>query len=210
MMKKGIIVIFVMIILASAGIAQTGTPIDAGTPAGAGDKNLQSNDIKLRSIELERIKREADKNAVVRRDDGVELKFVILKNDFEGIQLEQSEIVKAYQAGDKIDYKRMNRSAGKITEMAIRLKANLFPSDPSDKNSENDPEVIEPVEQNKKSIRSLIIDLDNSIGEFVTNKMFENLKVIDTELGHKAASDLEKIINLSGDLWLESNKLKSQ
>ena len=89
---------------------------------------MSDNNIKLRSVELERIKREAEKTATVRREDGVELNFSIIKNDFEGIQKEQADIIAGYQSGSEIDYKKINNSSGKMTEMAIRLKANLFQS----------------------------------------------------------------------------------
>lgn len=178
-------------------------------PAGAGDKNLQDNDIKMRSIEIDRIKREATKNATIRRDDGVELDFSVLKNDFEGIQKEQTEIIAGYQASDKIDYNKINKSSEKMTEMAIRLKANLFRTNDEAANDEKkQPKEVVAAEKEKMSVRDLIINLDNAIGDFVTNPMFANLKTIDPVLSEKAQSNLDKIIQLSSDLWLESKKLK--
>jgi hypothetical protein len=209
-MRKIILATFLIFIASSFVLAQTGTPVDAGTPAGAGDSNLSDNNIKLRSVELERIKREAEKTATVRREDGVELNFSIIKNDFEGIQKEQADIIAGYQSSSEIDYKKIHNSSGKMTEMAIRLKANLFQSAEDKKVSDKDSEEDKASDTNKKSIRNLIIDLDNAIGDLVTNTMFQNLSVIDPELSKKAQSDLDNIIKLSGELWLESNKMKSK
>lgn len=209
-MKKIILATFLMLIASAIVFAQTAAPIDAGTPAGAGDSNLADNDIKLRAVELERIKREAEKTATLRRDDGAELNFSIIKNDFEGIQKEQANVIAGYQASAEIDYDKINESAGKMTEMAIRLKANLFQSDEDKKDSGKKIEKDQAADTKTKSVRSLIIDLDNAIGDLVTNKMFQNLKTIDSELSAKAETDLDKIIKLSGELWLESNKMKSK
>lgn len=212
-MKKSILATLLILITSTFVFTQTAAPTDVGTPAGAGDSNLQNNDVKLRAVELDRIRREANKNAVVRRDDGVELNFSMLKNDFEGIQLEQAKIIKAYQSGDKIDYKSMNGAAAKITEMTIRLKANLFSSnvDPQDsKYDSKDSEVTQSTDAKKKSVRNMIVDLDNAIGELIINTMFQNLKVVNPVLSRKAEKDLDDIIRFSGDLWLESNKMKAK
>jgi hypothetical protein len=208
-MRKIILATFMTFIASTFVFAQTGTPIDAGTPAGAGDSNLSDNNIKLRSVELERIKREAEKTAKVRRDDGVELNFSMIKNDFEGIQKEQSNIIAGYQSVGDIDYKKIKDSSNKMTEMAVRLKSNLFlPA--ADKESNTKAEENPATDANKKSVRNLIVDLDNAIGSFVSNTMFQNLKAIDPELSKKAQADLNNIIKLSSDLWLESKKMKSK
>lgn len=202
-MRKTTLAIFLIFIASSFVFAQE------EPPPGAGDTNLIDNNIKLRSIELERVKREADKAATIRRDDGVQLNFGIIKNDFEGIQKEQDKIIAAYQTGEKIDYKQINKSAGKITEMAIRLKSNVFQPSDDEKDSATDSDKDKKAVAGKKSVRNLIIELDNTIGSLVSNKMFQRLKVIDVVLGEKARADLNDIIKLSNDLWLESDRLKN-
>ena len=201
-MRKSILVA-VLILFTSIFVLAQEEP-----PAGAGDTSLRDDNIKLRSVELERVKREADRLAMIRREDGIELNFSLIKNDFEGIQKEQDKIIKAYTMSKKINYKKINKSAGKITEMAIRLKANLFQPADDEKDSANDSKKDETANTGRKSVRNLIIDLDNSIGSLVTNKMFQKLKVIDVVLSEKAKADLNDIIKLSSDLWLESNRMK--
>ncbi len=210
-MSKLILATVFVFIAFSFTFSQTSAPPGVGTPAGAGDKNLEDNSVKMRSVELERIKREADKTATIRRDDGVELNFDIIKNDFEGIQKEQDKIVSAYQSGAKIDYEKINTSSGQITEMAIRLKSNLFLPDAVAKDPDKPKASSETPATEKKamSLRNMIVDLDNAIGEFITNTMFQNLKTIDPSLAKKAESDLDNIIKFSGDLWLESKRIKS-
>jgi hypothetical protein len=155
-MKKIILATFLILIGTSFILAQTTAPPGVGTPAGAGDRNLGENDIKLRSIELERIKREAENTATLRRDDGVELNFSVIKNDFEGIQKEQSEIIAGYQSGAAIEYKKIHNSSGKMTEMAIRLKANLFKSADDQKVSVKNSEADQLTDTKDKSVRNMI------------------------------------------------------
>ncbi len=59
-MKKFILLIFVLFAASVfSNLHAQVTPAGAGAPAGAGDKNLGDDGIKMRSIEMERIKREA-------------------------------------------------------------------------------------------------------------------------------------------------------
>ncbi|NNE66765.1 MAG: hypothetical protein HKN33_09365 [Pyrinomonadaceae bacterium] len=183
-----------------AAIAQTSgeppTVADNATPA--------DNNIKLRSVELERIKREAEKNAVLRRDNGKELKFSIVKEDFEGIQKEQSKIVEAYVKNKEIDYKQIKESSNKISEMAVRLRANVFAPDAQENDAKDDSPEVNPFFG--KSVRDLIIALDGAIGEVVTSPMWQKLKVVDPKVAVPVEASLVKVIDISGALWLASNK----
>ena len=166
------------------------------------------NNIKLRSVELERIKREAEKNAVIRRDNGKELKFSVVKEDFEGIQKQQSMIVDAYIKSKEIDYKQINKSSNKISEMAVRLRANVFTPDDSEKESKDESAVKNPYVG--KSVRDLIIALDGAIGEVVTSPMWQKLKVVDPKVTAPVEASLVKVIDISGALWLASNKMRNK
>lgn len=192
------------------------------TPApNTGDKDLRDTNVKSRSIDLERVDRDAKKtinsagNAAAEPEDKLAAKYGEIKTDYEQIQLSQDSIIKIYQGGGKIDYGQINKLSEAINKSAVRLNSNLFPSPVVEnagakkiESSTVKKEEIEKETKKPKSIRDLIVDLDNTIGSFVTSPMFQNLRVIDTAVAGKTQLDLEKIIELSAILNAEAGKLK--
>lgn len=187
-------------------------------PPGAGDKDLRDNNIKSRSVELERVDRDArktDKSAVspaeAKAEDRLAAKYEAIKTDYERIQLSQDAVIKAYQSSGKIDYAQIGKSALEINQSAMRLNSNLFPAveNPDAKKEENKSGKAERAAKPAKSVRDLIVDLDDTIGSFATSPMFRNLRTIDAAVSDKAKLDLEKIIELSARLDAEARKLET-
>jgi hypothetical protein len=177
------------------------------TPAGAGDKNLGEDNVKLRSVELERIKREAAQAeaasfAPISKD--IVKKFPVIKEDFEGIQLSQAEIIKAYTTGKTIDYSAIENSAEDISKKSKRLDTNLFDV----KKDAPDESKLAGKDEKVKSVRDLIVDLDTAIGSFVSSKIFGNIKIIEPEVAIQTRKDLDKIQYLSKKLSEEAKKMK--
>jgi len=198
------------------------------TPAGAGDKNLRDTNVKGRSDELERIKRNAEKSGKSNKnkttknlaaeqpaEDKLAAKYAEIKTDYEQIQLSQDAIIKAYQSGDKIDYIQIGKFSSEINKSGIRLNSNLFPppivvdSDAKKVESSNAKKEEKTEKETKKSknVRDIIVELDNTIGSFATSPMFQNLRTVDPAISEKTRLDLEKIIELSGLLGAEAQKL---
>jgi hypothetical protein len=180
-------------------------------PPGAGDRDLRDTNVKGRSNELERIDREAKKNKKdsnrsknQTEEDKLALKFTEIKEDYETIQTSQTAVTDAYTTGAKIEYGQIAKSAAEVNKSAQRLKANLFPP-PAEKSREKTDEKNEeqPI---SKSVRDLIIDLDNAVGAVVSSPMFQNLRVIDPKVAEKTKSDLETVIKLSDALRKEAEK----
>ncbi len=179
-----------------------------GTPAGAGDSSLRNDDIRLRSVELERIKREAlknDPNAYGAINPKLDAKFPQVKEDFESIQISEAAIIKAYKMGKEIDYKLISSSANDINKKSKRLDTNLFAyktePDEADKNlKKSDKKPLE--------IKDLIINLDNALGAFVTSKIFLDHKTIDAAVAKKARMDLANVLKFSEMLAKEAGKMK--
>lgn len=216
-MKK--IILQFLIILALA----ISTSISAQVqPAVTGDKNLRDENIRMRSIDLERAKQDAEKPstntsnttlttvpaAVIKSD--IETKYPQIKEDFEGIQSNQAAIIKAYITGEKIDYIQIKTSAADITDRAKRLDGNLFaPKIEVEKKEEVSKEAQSKEKETKtKSIRDLIVELDNAVGNFVSGTMFQNLRVIEPEAAGKTQAALAKIIEISELLSKETGKMK--
>lgn len=183
------------------------TPI---TPAVPDNANPQDSNIKMRSVELERIKRDSEKansTSTPAINSKIETKFPEIKEDFEGIQISESAIIKTYTTDKKIDYALMEISANDINKRAKRLASNLF-AEPVKKKEDSKDDKSKETTEKPKTLRDMIIELDNAIGSFLSSKIFGNLKVVDPEVAVKTHSDLMLIQELSEKVSAEAKKLK--
>ena len=204
-------ILFTLFLAASLSAQQPGPPPGA-VPAGAGDKNLQTSDLKMRSAELERIKRDAEKPS--RKNEGPAaptMNFQQIKEDFETIQKLQDDIIKAYSTGKEIEHTRISNDASQMNQSAIRLESNLFPPVEKKKDGKKGSEppsakVDEPALP--QDIKSLIVELDNTLTAFVGNPMFTSPQVVDQNNNLKARGELQKLIRLSSALQNEAGKLR--
>ncbi len=195
-MKKITILIFVMLATAVCSYAQLP---GGGTPTGNGDADLRNDSVKLRSVELERIKRQSEGGAAVLNPD-IASKFKQIKEDYEALQIAQSAVVKAYTTGEKIDYALMETAVKLVNKSARRLDTNMFIErlEKKDDKSKASP----------KTIKEMIVDLDTAIGGFVSSKIFSNLKGIDPEVAKKAQIDLANVLEMSNKIAKEAKKMK--
>jgi hypothetical protein len=222
-MKK--IFILTIVILAATAISQVSAQV---MPPGGSDRDLRDTNVKGRSNELERIDRDARKEAAKKKnksevnpaapqpEDKLAAKYDEIKTDYEQIQLSQDSIIKAYQGEGKIDYSQISKFSSEINKSALRLNSNLFPvplvkkSDAEGKVENSDQKNGNKTDQEikkPKSVGDLIVELDNTIGSFATSPMFQNLRVVDAAVSEKTKSDLEKIIELSQLLNMEAAKM---
>jgi hypothetical protein len=182
----------------------------SNAPSIADNANPQDNGIKMRSVELEKVKRDAEKaNAASfgAINTKIETKFPEIKEDFEGLQISEAAIIKTYTTDKKIDYSLIEISAENINKHAKRLDTNLFAEAPKNKEELPD-EKSKAIVEKPKTMRDLIVALDNAIGSFLSSKIFGNLKVIDPEVSVKTRTDLIMIMELSERISAEAKKLK--
>ncbi len=206
--------IFIVVVLVTAIVSNV---YGQGTPPGAGDRDLRDNNVKSRSNELERIDREARQNEAKKNnpsqnstqsaEDRLAVKYDEIKTDFELIQQSQSLIIDSYTKGEKINYAQISKFSQDMNKSAMRLNSNLFPVAKAENPNVKKDDKMEKTPKTPKSVRDMIIDLDNTIGSFTASSMFQNLRVIDTEVSEKARLDLEKIIELSLALNAETQKI---
>lgn len=206
-MKKVILSMF--LVLATGVLSNVlcqGAPPGAGTPAGAGDKNLGNDNIKARSVEMERVKQDAEKieaAAVAPINNKIVSNFPEIKEDFEGIQVVDDAINKAYTKDKTINYLEIATFANEINMKARRLDSNIFEGKQANKENKPEASVEKP-----KTIRDLIVELDTMIGRFVTSKIFVNLNVIEPEVAITTRADLHAIIELSEKLSMSAREMK--
>ena len=185
-----------LLFISSIVVAQIPNPV-------ADTEMRDGSSIRRRSIELERVKRDAVKLRPTEDSTGRTIKFAEIKEDFENIQKLQSEIVKAYTTGKNINYEKISQTAAEMTRKTVRLDANLFNSKIEETSKNKDAEKAKP-----KRVRDLIVELDKVIGIFVGSPVFKNTKVVDEQSSEKSRLDLEKIFKLSDTLSREAKKLQ--
>lgn len=203
-MKKSFLLLFA--IFAAAIFSSVSAQVQP--PSVSGDKDLRDNDVRMRSIELERAKRESDKTgnpgfaptAAVAAD--IDKKYPQIKEDFESIQNDQDAIIKAYTAPGKLDYEIIKKSAEQINRNSKRLDENLF--EPEAKEDESNKKE----EKKITTVKDLIVDLDIAIKDFVSSQMFQNLRIVDPAVAGKARLELRQIIKISKLLSKEADKMK--
>lgn len=188
-------------------------------PPGASDKNLDDRNVKDRSIELDKVKRDAEKSDKNNQqpDQVAELKFKEIKEDFEKIQMMQDAIITGYTKSKQIDYAKISGNAGEINKSGMRLKANLFAvaeepktsKKPKEKKKESNlAEETKVVEQPLPTdVKTLIVEMDNTLAAFVGNPMFTNPQVVNPAENARAKADLERLIKLSATLNQEADKM---
>jgi hypothetical protein len=159
--------------------------------------------MRTRAVELEKVKRDSGKITFDKPSKEQAVKFAEIKEDFENIQKLEAEIIRAYTAEKEINFKKIADAAADISRRGTRLDANLFipKTEKSSKNKDTEP-------AGQKSLRDLIIDLDELLGAFVTSPIFTNNKLIDSKMSETSQNQLEKIIKISALLAREAKTIK--
>jgi hypothetical protein len=186
-----------LILSATATTAQ-----NTGTPGGifSGNPKDRAVEEKLRSDEIERVKRDAEKPE---KKNKTEATFPQIKEDFERIQIINIKELQTQESGATPDYARISSAASEIKKRAARLKGNLFSS-----NSEQQMEETKKEAEEAQDLKSLLAELDGAISGFVRNPMFRNLRVVNAQNSAKARRELERIIKLSARVRQEADKKK--
>src|SRR6185295_658687 len=155
---------------------------------GTGGRRDKSIEDKYRSDELERLHR--DSHTPDYRPTAA--RFPEIKEDFERIQIINSDLLRLAASDAGFDYERISEAAAEITKRATRLKSNLFPSGSKEREKE-----VGPRSGPQENLKFLLTALDQVILDFVHNPLFQNTKVVNPEDSTRAEKELQKIINLS-------------
>jgi hypothetical protein len=160
----------------------------------------QFSNIKNRSMELERVKRESYKRPA---GNIYVAKFPAIKEDFESIQKLNDAVVKLIAAKTSFDFAAVGKYVEQINQRAIRLKSNLFSDKPAQKKNAKE---IQSETAAPREIRTLLADLDKFVVSFVHSPIFQNLNVVNSTDSQKAQKGLEEIITLSHVIKLQTKK----
>jgi hypothetical protein len=199
-MKNAALAVFFLTFLASSITAQYVSPVPVM------EKEVRDgSSTKMRSMELDRAKREAGVNPIEKFGPAAVNNFLEIKQDFEKIQVLEGNIVKVYTRGKVIEYARLAAFSAELNASAARLKRNLF-SLPK-KDGEDVPEESKQDEEKLPGdVKNLIVELDDTLGAFIGNPIFSTSKKSGREEKAKAEASLERLIKVSEALRQEAEK----
>ena len=117
----------------------------------------------------------------------------IITKDYKALQLSAYKLRDALKDEKSPDYRSVKSSAGDIKKRAKRLRVYLvFPEIDADK-QKTQPNVPTTLDD----LRSEVDDVIKHISDFVTNPIFDNLRVLDVQQSERANRDLIEITRLS-------------
>ncbi|MGA9997377.1 MAG: hypothetical protein WBP93_18305 [Pyrinomonadaceae bacterium] len=129
--------------------------------------------------------------------------FAQISEDFLRIQVVNSDLAQAVSRGGALDLKFVAKSTSEIRKRAERLKYNLALPESEERVKRAKIEIGEAPEQ----LRAAIESLGPMIAEFAHNPVFKQVNVVDARQAAKVRSDLEAIIDLSGQVKKRSEQL---
>jgi hypothetical protein len=199
-MKNTVWLVFFLLFLVSSISAQFVSPVPVI------EAEIRDNtSIKWRSINLDRVKRDAKKTNTENPGPASVNHFLEIKEDFEKIQKLDSSIITTYKTGKQIQYAKIAAFSSELNRSAARLKENLFSNQNKDQNAL--PGETKTQENNFSSVvPNLIVELDKMLGDFVSNPIFTDSKKPKMKEKEKAEADLEQVIRLSAALKQASEK----
>ena len=131
----------------------------------------------------------------------VEALMAQTEEDFNRIMTLHNEIARALASKNDLNYQFVSDATAEIKKRASRLQHSLALGLP--------PEELEKEERfNDDPMKDSLIKLCNQIRSFVTNPSIENPNTINAEQMMKARHDLESVIQLSGRIKKDADKLR--
>jgi len=122
------------------------------------------------------------------------------EEDFTRILTLHNEIARALSSKDDLNYQFVSEATAEIRKRASRVQSNLalgLAEDDAPIKAKSDPE-----------LKDSLIRLCKEIRSFVTNPIIENPNTIDAAQLTRARRDLESLIQLSGLIKKDADKLK--
>jgi hypothetical protein len=123
------------------------------------------------------------------------------EEDFNRILFLHNEIARAISAKNHLDYHFVSEATGEIKKRASRVQSSLHLS------PEEGQAPAKPEEFDDSQMKDALIKLCKQIRSFVTNPSIENPNTIDANQIAKARLDLESVIQLSGQIKKDVDKL---
>lgn len=195
-MKHLLIAVALMLLFAAPLLAQT-----PGGPPPIDKRNaerIRQQDMSQREWQLRNFGNEPGGPADQRR-----LKALMqqTEEDFNRILALHNEIARALASKNALDYQFVSDASAEIKKRATRVQSSLRLG-PEEGYAPSKPEEI-----NDAQMNDALIKLCRQIRGFVTNPSIENPNTVDAEQLTKARHDLEDMIQLSGQIKKDADRL---
>jgi hypothetical protein len=130
----------------------------------------------------------------------VEALMAQTEEDFNRILTLHNEIARALKSNDDLNYQFVSEATAEIKKRASRVQHSLALGLSAE-------EAVELEKSKDEPIKDSLIKLCNQIRSFVTNPSIENPNTINAEQMTRARRDLESLIQLSGHIKKDADKL---
>ena len=178
------------------GVAQRSRPISVDRREEQLNRQIMENARDDLNRELKRGKSKSGERIKAQKLEQV-------KKDFEELQAGYNRIVLAIASKQNLYNDSIFATVAEINKSAARLKENLaLPHPKADEEKAAQQSNAELTE-----IKKSLLTLEKHIYSFVTNPLFEMPNVLELELAGKAGRDLDRIIELSGNIKKDGEKL---
>jgi hypothetical protein len=131
----------------------------------------------------------------------VEALMAQTEEDFNRILTLHNEIARALTSKDDLNYQFVSDATAEINKRASRVQHSLALG-------LSDEEAREIEKSKEEPIKDSLVKLCNQIRSFVTNPSIENPNTINVDQMKKARRDLESLIQLSGKIKKDADKLR--
>ena len=131
----------------------------------------------------------------------VEALMAQTEEDFNRILTLHNEIARALSSKNALDYQFVSDASGEIKKRASRVQSSLKLAPEEGYTAQNLEEI------NDSQMKDALIKLCKQIRSFVTNPSIENPNTVDAEQLTRARHDLEAVIQLSGQIKKDADKL---
>jgi hypothetical protein len=193
-----------LVLVSAAATVRPACAQQAGTTPRPGTRSINADparsdlerDLVTKELEEGRGRRPAERQA----SPAV---FAQLAEDFTRIQVVNNELVLAAARVEALDLKFVAKSTAEVKKLAQRLKTNLVLPEPeaAPKRAKLGPDT------DAEQLKAALVTLGKLIAGFAHNPVFKQANVVDAQLSVKARLDLEEIIDLSGQVMKNSEKL---
>jgi len=180
--------------------------VEGQTPGGPQTRPSRPDAVQRelqRQYEMQMIEKALNEEPAQRTQRFPPLVLQQIKSDFLGIQVIDRKLAQATTTPGKVDLTVVLKSTTEIRKLTQRLKKNL--SLPHTEGNEPPKVIVEPTIE---SVSQALPVLSKLIEDLVSNPMFEQSKLIDSQLSAKAQRDLDSIIELSGEIKSNTQKLQ--
>jgi hypothetical protein len=162
---------------------------------------IRQQDMSQREWQLRNFGNEPGGPADQRRVKALMAQF---EEDFNRILTLHNEIARALSSKNAVDYQFVSDTTGEIKKRASRVQSSLK-LEPEDGYM---PATLEEI--NDTEMKNALIKLCKQIRNFVTNPSIENPNTVDAEQLTKARQDLDSLIQLSGQIKKDADRLKTR